>query len=287
MEPIQHILSVQDQLGEGPLWDPACGLLYWLDIESNLYHTLNPVTNAHEIVSFKNQCVGVMAQRTAGGMVTAGSNGFGFWDPDTQTWSPIVDPEAHKPQSRFNDGAVDRRGRFWAGTLGDADQNGLYCLNPDLSLRQMESGISVSNGIGWSPDNRVMYYTDSGPAVIYAYDFDLESGNLSNRRVFVGNTRPGTPDGLTVDCEGFIWSTRWDGWCVDRYDPDGKLERTIPMPVQRPTSVMFGDANLERLYITSARTELSPSDLAAQPLAGDLFACYPGVKGLPEPRFAG
>ncbi len=287
MDEIRHVLAVQDELGEGPLWDPDEQVLYWVDIERKLYHRLRPSDGAHEVVEVGEK-VGVLALRQAGGMVMATDFGFAFWDAQERKLQRIADPEADKPQSRFNDGAVDRRGRFWAGTLGDDYKNSLYRLDPDLSLRRMETGIDVSNGIGWSLDNRVMYFTDSSPCVIYAYDYDLATGNIANRRVFVDSSdRPGVHDGLTVDSQGFVWSARWDGWCVERYDPDGKLERTLRLPVQRPTSVMFGGANLDELYITSARMELSEAELAQAPLSGDLFCAYVGVKGLPEPKFAG
>ena len=287
MTDLEHVFGAQDQLGEGPLWDPAGQTLYWVDIEAGRYHTLHPASGAHQIVEV-GEMVGVLALREQGGMVMATNHGFALWHPDAKKLEHIIDPEADNPLTRFNDGSVDRAGRFWAGTLGDNCSNNLYRLDPNGSVHLMDTGICVSNGIGWSPDNRVMYYTDSDPQVIYAYDFDLASGAIENRRVFVDSTgQSGSPDGLTVDSQGFVWSSRWDGWRIERYDPQGKLERSIPMPVQRPTSVMFGGPDLDVLYITSARMEISAEDLIRQPLAGDVFSLQPGVKGLPEARFAG
>lgn len=287
MTEVQHVFGSQDLLGEGPLWDPQSQTLYWVDIENQRYHRLQPGSGTHQVTAV-GLMASALAQRQPGGLVMATDRGFALWDETAATLTLLGDPEGDKPMARFNDGAADRAGRFWAGTLGDDTRNALYRLDPDGSFRRMESGIGCSNGMGWSPDNHVMYYTDSGPRCIYAYDFDLASGAIANRRIFVdSHEASGVPDGLTVDHEGFIWSARWDGWRIERYDPQGKLERTIPMPVQRPTSVMFGGADLDTLYITSARTELSAADLADQPLAGDLFCLHPGVRGLVEPRFAG
>lgn len=287
MTELMHGFGSQDLLGEGPLWDVQEQALYWVDILAQRYHILKPATGAHQVIAV-GETVGVLALRQQGGFVVATEHGFSYWDPTTRSLTRIGDPEAAKPESRFNDGSIDRAGRFWAGTMGDGANNHLYRLSPDGAIQLMESGITVSNGIGWSPDNRVMYYTDSDPRVIYAYDYDLASGDIANRRVLIDSSdQSGVPDGLTVDSQGFIWSARWDGWRIERYDPQGKLERTIPMPVQRPTSVMFGGADLDVLYITSARMEFSPEELLPQPLAGDLFYLLPGVKGLPETRFAG
>ena len=287
MADLQHIFGAQNHLGEGPLWDPIEQALYWVDVEAGQYHRLDPASGAHQVVTVGGM-VGVLALREQGGMVLATDHGFAFWDPVTLNLTRIGDPEADKPQARFNDGSVDRAGRFWAGTLGDGCNNNLYRLDPDGTIHRMDTGICVSNGIAWSPDNRVMYYTDSDPCRIYAYDFDLTTGTIENRRVFIDSSgQSGVPDGLTVDSQGFLWSARWDGWRIERYDPQGKLERSIPMPVQRPTSVMLGGPGLDTLYITSARMEFTPEELTRQPLAGDLFAVQVEVKGLPESRFAG
>jgi L-arabinonolactonase len=287
MEEVTRVFAAKDELGEGPLWDVQEQRLYWLDIELGCYHRLDPATGEHEKVQVGEK-VGVMALRENGGMVLASDKGFSFWDPGSRKLEPIGDPERDKPETQFNDGAVDRRGRFWAGTLGDTNHNSLYRLDPGGSITRMETGVDISNGIGWSPDNKTMYFTDSTPAVIYAYDFDLESGSIANRRIFVDSSdRPGVPDGLTVDAEGFVWSARWDGYCVDRYDQDGKLERSIRVPAQCPTSVMFGGPDLDVLYVTSALLEIPPEERARREMDGDLLAIYTGFRGIAEPRFKG
>ena len=287
MSEIQHVLSLQNELGEGPLWNLAEQRLYWVDILGRRVHRLQPASGEHEVFDLGAQ-VCVIAFRQQGGRVVAGQHGFAFWDEGATSLRPIADPEAHKPTTRFNDGAVDRLGRFWAGTMGDPLNNALYRLDADLSLRTMESGIDISNGIGWSPDNRTMYHTNSTPGLIYAYDFDLHSGEIANRRIFVDSSaESGVPDGLTVDSQGYIWSARWGGWRLDRYDPQGRLERSVRMPVEFPTSVTFGGAELDVLYVTSARVDVPAADRPQRPLDGDLFCLRPGVRGLPEPMFGG
>ena len=277
----------KDELGEGPLWNGAEQALYWVDIENGLYHRLKPASGEHETVGV-GELLGALAFRRSGGLVLAGEHGLSFFDPAARAVERIGNPEAGKSGVRFNDGKVDRAGRFWAGTLGDADRNALYRLDADSSIHLMQGGVSISNGIGWSPDNRVMYYVDSTPACLYAYDFDLAAGTIENRRVLVDRSaRAGVPDGLTVDAAGCIWVAVWGGACVEQYDPAGKLMRTLDLPVACPTSVAFGGPGLDDLYITSARVEIPPAERERHPLAGCLFRVSGLARGLPEPAFAG
>ncbi len=287
MSEIEHVLSINCRLGEGPIWSCEEQALYWVDIEAHCFHRLCVTTGSHSCFDV-GLPVGALAFRASGGLVLATRDGFAFWDPESQALDFVADPEPGKPGARFNDGGVDRQGRFWAGTMSKDPTSSLYRLDPDGSVHRMESGVTISNGIGWSPDNRTMYYTDSPVRMIYAYDFDPATGAIENRRPFVHTPdEKGVPDGMTVDREGFVWSARWDGWKVTRYDPDGKVEREIQMPVQRPTSCTFGGPELTDLYITSAWTGLSDVERAGQPLAGDLFRLPTGVGGFEEPKFAG
>ena len=289
MTEVEHVISVNNELGEGPLWDEKEQALYWVNITKGRFHRLYPATGKHDRFEI-GMPVGVLGFRASGGLVMATQRGLAFWDMKTQTLQHVAQPEADIPNSHFNDGAVDRQGRFWAGTVVNGKEDGsLYRLDSDLSVHKMETGISCSNGIGWSLDNKTMYYTDSPALAIYAYDFDPASGEIANRRVFVRTPEnEGVPDGLAVDSEGFIWSARWDGWKVSRYDPQGKLEREIKLPARFVTSCAFGGEQLDELYITTAMTEESKEEIKrTQPWAGDLFRAHPGVKGLPAPRFAG
>ncbi|HEX7434721.1 MAG TPA: SMP-30/gluconolactonase/LRE family protein [Anaerolineaceae bacterium] len=287
MENVIHLLSLRNHLGEGPLWVHEENALYWVDIERGAYLRYLPASGRVERVEI-GTTLGVMRLRQSGGMVMASGNGFQFWDPVSRRLTPIVNPEAGKIEGRLNDGMIDPQGRFWAGTMAPGFTSALYRLDPDLSLHQMESGIGISNGLGWSLDSREMYFTDSRKKIIYAYDFDPVSGEISNRRNLIATPdEAGSPDGMTVDSEGFIWSARWGGWKLSRYDPQGKLEREVVMPVEFPTSCAFGGADLDQLYITSAWMELGEDRKDTQPWSGDLFMMQSPFRGLPERKFAG
>jgi sugar lactone lactonase YvrE/DNA-binding IclR family transcriptional regulator len=277
-------------LGEGPVWLAAENRLMLVDILAPAIVVADPQTGSY--VSHKMpELVGAVVPRRRGGYVAAMQNGFKAIDLAGGRVTTIAAPEADRPGNRFNDAKCDRRGRFWAGTLAIDTTPGhgaLYRLDPDGRCLKMDSGFYISNGLGWSPDDKVFYFTDSGAKRIYAYDFDIENGELAGRRTFVQvPDGVGTPDGLAVDAEGFVWSAHWDGWCVTRYDPDGKVERVINLPVPRPTSCAFGGADLGTLFITSARIRLSAQQLAEAPLSGSVFALNAGVRGLAEVPFAG
>jgi sugar lactone lactonase YvrE len=289
MSDVEHVVSSQCKLGEGPLWHPVEQVLYWLDIYEGRLHRFDPQTGETRATSL-GLVTGSMGVRSQGGFVMATKKGFAFWDPNSQGFTFLGDPDADEAEVRFNDGKTDRQGRFWAGKMSSRPANSLFRLDADRSIHRMESGIIISNGLGWSPDNQVFYFTDSEARVIYAYNFDPTSGAISNRRIFTripNEPGEGLPDGLAVDAEGYIWSARWGGWKVVRYAPDGGIERVIPMPVEFPTSCAFGGPDLDYLYITSDWVEVKPEDRAGQPMAGDVFRLRPQVRGLPEPLFAG
>jgi sugar lactone lactonase YvrE len=288
---VEHILAVHNELGEGPLWDADEQVLYWVDINNQCYFRFNPATSTHEKTEVGVK-IGVLALRASGGMVMAVRDGFAFWDTQKQALSYIARPQEKQPQVRFNDGAVDCGGRFWAGTMNE-DEDGamlgtLWRLDPDGSVHAMETNVGTSNGIGWSPDNKTMYFTDSRLHIIYAYDFDAASGDVANRRTFVHTPdERGVPDGLTVDSEGFVWSARWDGAKIVRYDPGGKIERVIETPALRTTACVFGGANMDELYITSAWVGLSLEQKEQYLLSGDLFRVKTGIKGQKKYKFGG
>lgn len=194
-------------------------------------------------------------------------------------------------RERFNDGKCDRRGRFFAGTMDKTMTDpigGLYRIDTDRSVTKMADGIKLSNGIAWSPDSCTMYHCDSRPGYVYAYDYDVETGTPSNRRIHIDLSSAGYhPDGCTVDAEGFLWLAEVNSGRVGRYAPDGRRVGGIELPTKRVSSVMFGGASLDMLFITTMRYNLTPEESAAQPLAGRLFVAHPGVKGLPEPDFGG
>lgn len=277
------------ELGEGPVWSADEQALYWVDITRGEVHRWGPATAEHRWWPTGTE-VGSLSL-VAGGLsvVVATSDGFCTLDLSTGALREIAPVEADKPGNRFNDGKCDRNGRFWAGSMERSELRGdaaLWVLHPDGHAERKLEGVVCSNGLGWSPDGRTMYYTDSKTYRIMAYDFDPDQAAMTNGRVFAEDPRGRwTPDGLTVDAEGFVWSAKWDGWRVVRYAPDGRADRVVGLPVQRPTSVAFGGAHLDQLYVTTARWGLTGTELAASPLSGCLLVLGPGVAGLPEPSF--
>jgi sugar lactone lactonase YvrE len=218
---------------------------------------------------------------------------FAFYDPESGALEILADPEPDRPGNRFNDGKCDRQGRLWGGTMGAKDwmaaSGALYRLDAEQRVTRMQDQVKCSNGTGWSPDSRTMYYTESFRYGIFAYDFDPVSGAIANRRPFVtlDPDGQGFPDGLTVDRDGFVWSAQPVYGRIVRYDPDGRIERIIALPVSRGTSCIFGGADYQTLYVTTATETLTAEQMAEEPLAGSVLACEPGFQGIPETPFAG
>lgn len=287
----EHFLAAQNKLGEGAVWSPEEQTLYWVDIASDRFSRIDLGTRNYEVFE-TGDSIGVLALRASGGLIMATRHGLAGWDFSTRQLTYLVDPEAGQRHKRFNDGAIDCQGRFWAGTMiatGPVTPDGvLYRFDPDGSVHIMETGLLVSNGIGWSPDNTLMYFTDSDTHTIFVYDFDAESGSISNRRpLIVSTNEPGVPDGLIVDDEGFIWSARWGGSKVTRYDPSGRVVSEILLPVPHPTSCAFGGANRDELFITTAWIPLSEEERRTYPLSGDLFHVQTDVTGPARLKFLG
>ncbi len=291
MTDIEVVAEMPCVVGEGPVWHDGEAVLYWVDIKNPTVHRLDPVSG--DITSWPMpERVGFLVPRAAGGFVAGFKTGLKIVDLAAGTVEAIDDPEPHQPGNRFNDGKVDRRGRLWAGTMDDAETAAgsgcLYRLDADHRWQTLQDGVHLSNGLGWSPDDRVMYFTDSIRQTIYAYDFDATTGSLANRRDFVRLEEEGQfPDGLCVDAEGCVWSAVWGGWRVVRYAPDGSIDRTVDLPVPQPTSCAFGGEDFSTLYITSATADLDDAAMARAPLSGSLFSLTPGVRGLPSTPFAG
>lgn len=277
-------------LGESPLWSPAEAALYWVDIDNPTIHRLDPASGARERWHIETE-IGSIGLAGPGRMVAGLRTGAHYVDLETGKIEPICDPEGEGRfnRNRMNDGKIDRAGRFWVGTMNDPGHQPLgtlYRIDRDGGAAPVLGGIRVPNALCWSPDSRVMYFTDSYSHQIWAFDFDLETGAMENKRVFAAIAEDaGVPDGATVDADGFVWCAHMFGSRVSRYAPDGSLDRTIALPVPQVTSCAFGGADLETLYITTASLRMDRAALAEQPLAGALFAVDPGVRGLPEPVF--
>jgi sugar lactone lactonase YvrE len=290
MSEIRCVVHARAEVGEGPAWDDRAGVLWWVDIKSQRLFRFDPASGENRAWDMPER-IGCVVLREHGGLIGAFKTGFKEIDPQSGAITPIADPEPDQPGNRFNDGKCDPRGRLFAGTMDDeevARTGTLYRLDPDRSIHAMRHDVGVSNGLGWSPDERLMYYTDSMRRVIWAYDYDLDRGTMATERVFARiPDDAGVPDGLCVDADGFVWSAHWGGWRVTRYAPDGRIDRVLDMPVPQPSSCAFGGPDLATLYITSAAIDMTEADLAKAPHAGGLFAVEVGVRGLPVARFAG
>ena len=284
------LVENRSELGEGPIWSEVEQALYWIDCLKPAAYRYDPVTGENRTLDLPlDSALGALALRKGGGYVLALESGIRSVDAGGKPGRLLCHPEKGRNENRYNDGKPDRTGRFFLGSLNKADRDptgALYRIDPDGSCREIDSGFVCANGMDWSPDNRVFYLADSGSRRIFAYDYDAATGDIDNRRVLA--TVPpeeGAPDGLCVDRDGFLWVAHWDGWRISRFDPKGRRERELRVPVPRPTSLCFGGRELDRLYITSAATEMDGAALAAAPLSGSLFTHEPGVAGLPSHTF--
>ncbi|CEG58516.1 SMP-30/gluconolactonase/LRE family protein [Legionella fallonii] len=283
------IFNSQAVLGESPLWSDHEGIMYWLDCLQPAIHCFNPQTCSDKFIIL-DQIVTSIALYVPNILLVTVEEGYAFVNLKTGILEQIANPYANQSVI-FNDGKCDRQGRFWSGTAAKDWQSPigiLYQLSADLTFKPMDRGFILSNGIGFSPDNEYLYFSDSLAHTIYRYDFDLAAGTITNKQSFISiPDSEGIPDGMTVDTEGFLWVAMWDGWAVNRYDTQGKKVDSVKLPVPRPTSVAFGDRDLSTLYITSARMGLSDEQLQLSPLSGSLFALKTLFQGLPEPHFKG
>ena len=276
-------------LGEGPTWSSTENAILWVDIKGRCLHRYCLETGAEEQWDLPERICWV-AERVNGGLIAGLDSGFAFIDTTTMSTSQIGHPEGDRPENRFNDAKVDSRGRLWAGTMHDGESEptgALYCLDPDLRWRRHDEGYVVTNGPAFSPDGGTLYHCSSATREIFRFDLQ-DDGTLLNKQRFI-RLRPddGYPDGITVDADGGLWVARWLGWGISRYWPDGRLDRKIPIPVARVTSVTFGGHDLDRLFVTTASIGVAPKDRARQPDAGGLFEVRPGRIGLITNKFAG
>ena len=286
---VDAVVNDRAVLGESPIWSPGERALYWVDIKLQTVYRLWTTTGRREQWNVGSD-VGSIGLRAAGGLVLAMRSGFAFLDTATGRVTPAVDPEPETPQTRLNDGKVDRAGRYWVGSTHDRTEpvGKLWSITPALQVQSHEDHIIMPNAICWSPDNRTMYFADSNIATIFAYDFDIDRGRISNKRVFATLADDeGKPDGATVDAEGYLWNARINAGAIARYAPDGRLDRLVELPTRRPTCVAFGGDDLRTLYVTTSTSRMEPPQLAAEPLAGAVLAIRVDVPGIAEPGFGG
>jgi sugar lactone lactonase YvrE len=287
---------VQDaraEIGEGPIWDERSGRLHWVDIRAGLVHRWSPADSS-DLVLQVGQPVGSLALGAQGGLVLALRDGFALIPAGAEDVEQLIPVEQENSGTRMNDGRCDPAGRFWAGTMSSENVPGvgsLYRLEQvsgAFRVQRIFGGLTIANGIDWSPDGRRMYYIDSPTQRVDVFDIAMESGEVSNRRGFLEiPAAEGLPDGMVVDADGGIWIALFRTGRLRRYSPDARITHEIEVPVTLVTSAAFGGPDLADLYITTARHRLTPEQRREQIHAGSLFCCRPGVAGRPSFRFRG
>lgn len=285
---VECVVPTRDQLGETPLWDESSQLLWWLDIERPKLQWYNPETGAHRWVGLPGTYAGSQALTKDGRRLVAIDLELQWLEVEEGRFTHFATVETGL-DNRLNDGRVDPRGRLWIGTMdnGLATPNGsLYRVDPDGTVTRIAGDVIVSNGIAFSPDGKVLYFTDTRRYQTWAFDVDPEDGTVTNRRLFADYSDiRDRPDGACVDVDGCIWQAFFAGGRVVRYRPDGQIDMRIELPVKNPTCVCFGGTDLKTLYVTTATKFMTPEEREAQPLSGALLAIHGVGQGMPENRF--
>ncbi len=281
---VELVIDSKSELGEGAIWNDRTGELMWVNIKGKILNFYNPTSGLNKEM-LTGQMVGTVVPAESGQVLVALQNGIYSLDPETGTKKLLADPEADKPDNRFNDGKCDPAGRLWAGTMslvGAKQAGALYRFDPDTSVHKMVDGVGTSNGIVWSADKTKMYYIDTPTRQVMGYDYDNETGAISHPKVAVEIPEgAGYPDGMTIDEEDNLWVALWGGSAVACFNPEnGELIRKIEVPAKNVTSCAFGGNDLGTLYITTARESTSEEDLQKFPHAGGVFKIRPGVKGV-------
>jgi sugar lactone lactonase YvrE len=278
-------------LGEGPVWDAENQCILWLDITRGKIHQYNINTKAYKAFNV-GEMVGCIAARQSAGFIAGLENGIAFIDIDHNSVQHIVNPEEGL-DNRFNDGKCDAAGRFWIGTMAlseEENKGSLYVMETDLSVKKKIESVNISNGIAWNADNTIMYYINTPTNYVFAFNYNIETGDINNQKVVIDLTHEtGFADGMTIDEEGMLWIAFYGGWRIARYDPNtGKLLQQVELPAANVTCCTFGGADFSDLYITTASQGMSDEDLQNQPDAGKLFVVKNcGFKGLPAQKFKG
>ncbi len=288
--PFRCVLDVRASLGECPVWSVAEQVLYWVDINAPSLNRFDPASARNTVMPMPAS-IGCFALRRSGGFVVALRDGFWLADAAGKLVRKVSDAPYDPAHHRFNDGRCDPQGRFLAGYMNenrDAGTAALVRLDPDFTQTRLIGGLTISNGLAFSPDGRTMYHTDTPTQVIHAYDYDAATGVPAKPRAFARFTEDGDrPDGGAVDRDGCYWTALYRGGRVVRFNPDGRVLAEFAVPAMCPTMCAFGGRDLRTLYVTSARQMREPDELARLPQSGGLFAMAVDVPGLPEPAFAG
>jgi sugar lactone lactonase YvrE len=286
---VRCVHDAKATVGEGPAWSVAEQALYWSDITGFMFHRYD--FRSGETKSWRvPEEIGSFALCEGGGFIAALRRGFAWIDPAAGKVKHLAGPRIARDDFRFNDGRCDRSGRYFlAGTMnipGGDEKGVLYRIDGSADRAEVARGAGVSNGLAFSPDNRIMYWSDSRASTVWRFDFDPATGTASNQQVFVRTTEEqGRPDGACVDAAGFYWSACWNGGKVIRWSPEGRVDREIRLPATNITMPCFGGPDLKTLFVTSARQGRSAEQLAQEPLAGALFRMELDIPGLPETPF--
>ena len=277
------------ELGEGPCWDEIEQALYWVDTDFKRVHKYCPYVGSKEEYQLE-QKIGAVVKEGTDTLICAMENGFYRISQRDGSREFLCDPEVDKPDNLFNDGKCDKYGRFWAGTMNRNEiknQGTLYILNSDNRCEPRLENVTISNGIAWTEDYQTMYYIDTATYKVVAFDYDIEHGAICNKRIVIEfDPGLGMPDGMTIDENGNLWIAMWGGACVLHCNPSkGEIIKKVELPVSNVTSCTFGGKDLDILYITTARAELSEEERKAQPYAGGLFQAQVSTKGFPSNRF--
>jgi sugar lactone lactonase YvrE/DNA-binding IclR family transcriptional regulator len=281
-EGVEVLPTGRDFVGENPVWNAERGRLYWVDVLAPALRFWDPARRATGRIDLPQITAGI-AFDEKGRIIAAGQAGIFLLDPDTGATSALVNPEADRPDNRFNTAGVDPAGRFWAGTMAlnhEVGRGSLYSLDSALmTMRRLEQ-VGMPKNVAFDPSGTRLYFSDAAENTVFVFAFDGETGALGERRVFVvGGEGRGQPNGITVDAEGFVWVTCLGAWCVRRFAPDGTLDREIMLPVPMPTNCAFGGPDLTILYVTSTYIRLPPGLSSQAPASGQLIAVQTDVRG--------
>lgn len=281
-------LRVKNELGEGVIWDAAGAAVWWTDIQGSTLYRYSPQDKKLEQWVTPERLGSFALVANSDKLICGFASGFAYFNPVKGAIQWLSKIEQDNPGTRLNDGRADRQGRFWAGSMVEVGEQGagaLYSIDHKLRVSSQISGLTISNGLCWSPDGKLMYHTDTPSRSIYRYDFDTVSGAISNQSLLVRTEKGCFPDGATVDAQGYIWSAQWGASRVVRYNPEGETDFILPLPVSQPTCVAFGGSDLNRLFVTSAYEGLDAEARATQPEAGNLFIFETDIKGIADPQF--
>ena len=281
---MELVLDLKAPLCESPIWDEKTEKLFWDDYYQKRIYSYEPATG--DFGSYQLDVMpGSIALTDRGNIIVAYEKSIGIFDVSKKCFTRSISPEAHISTNHFNDGKCDTEGRFWAGSITETQKEALaflYRVDAGLEYTEMLDGVITSNGLCWSPDNKIFYYIDTMRFSVDAFDFSAEDGTISNRHTVIDFPRDkGRPDGMTIDEDGMLWIAHWKGACISRWNPNtGSCLEVFPVPSYNVTSVYFGGMGLDTLYITTARSSTDEDMLNEYPHSGGLFCFKPGVKGL-------